>query len=530
MTTMTVLWISYLSLVNIGQTFMRFQWDQLLLEVGFLSIFVSPLSSSKWAGPRSIIAMELVRWLMFRLMFASGVVKLTSGCPLWWSLNALPVHYESQCLPTRPAWWLYQLPKCVHQFSVIMTFVIEIALPFLFYAPFKQLRRIAAYGQVLLMLMIIITGNYNFFNILTIVLALSVVDEELFLPVKPLSGCNHVGLISAVSVGSLGIIVHYLFPMTISDDWSVQFEIGFSYSQFVDFVYYATIASILLGGCRVVLAIWKQIFEYSSYGRNFIFSVFAMLLFLLSLPSYSTINTEVHQSIWPELHKLSDKVSSFNIVGSYGLFRRMTGADGRPELILEGADKLGGPWQELEFKFKPGNVRKPNKFTAYLQPRLDWQMWFAALSDYQHNPWLISLVYRILIGEKEVYRLMDMESFSDFSPAKPPKYVRGTLYTYRYAPIRNDTIAFPDIWWEREIVSEYFQPLSADDGFLLAYLKRIQVIGNDDVPSRNIFLSGFLDLIWLYMQLEVGGVTLLMWGYFCVLLYIVYFCVFLTYR
>ncbi|KAK2717140.1 hypothetical protein QYM36_007320, partial [Artemia franciscana] len=299
MTTMTVLWISYLSLVNIGQTFMRFQWDQLLLEVGFLSIFVSPLSSSKWAGPRSIIAMELVRWLMFRLMFASGVVKLTSGCPLWWSLNALPVHYESQCLPTRPAWWLYQLPKCVHQFSVIMTFVIEIALPFLFYAPFKQLRRIAAYGQ----------------------------------------------------------------------------------------------------------------------------------------PSYSTINTEVHQSIWPELHKLSDKVSSFNIVGSYGLFRRMTGADGRPELILEGADKLGGPWQELEFKFKPGNVRKPNKFTAYLQPRLDWQMWFAALSDYQHNPWLISLVYRILIGEKEVYRLMDMESFSDFSPAKPPKYVRGTLYTYRYAPI-----------------------------------------------------------------------------------------------
>ena len=81
-------------------------------------------------------------------------------------------------------------------------------------------------------------------------------------------------------------------------------------------------------------------------------------------PSYSTINTEVHQSIWPELHKLSDKVSSFNIVGSYGLFRRMTGADGRPELILEGADKLGGPWQELEFKFKPGNVRKPNKFTG----------------------------------------------------------------------------------------------------------------------------------------------------------------------
>lgn len=104
-----LLWYLYLSLFNHGQTFLWFQWDTLMLEVGFLAAVAAPvfvckkrpeIGGSPWDG----VTVYLVRWLLFRMMFSSGVVKLTGGDRAWWGLTAMPTHYESQCLPTFPAW------------------------------------------------------------------------------------------------------------------------------------------------------------------------------------------------------------------------------------------------------------------------------------------------------------------------------------------------------------------------------------------------------------------------------------------
>ena len=84
----------------------------------------------------------------------------------------------------------------------------------------------------------------------------------------------------------------------------------------------------------------------------------------------------------------------YQLTASYGLFRRMTGVGGRPEVVVEGSQDLHGPWREYHFLYKPGNVTSPPGFCLPHQPRLDWQMWFAALGSYQHNPWLISFVYK----------------------------------------------------------------------------------------------------------------------------------------
>lgn len=126
------------------------EWDILLLEAGLLTVLASkirlPLLSE--SGPQNALTFWLIRWLLFRLMFASGVVKLTSGCPKWWTLTALDIHFESQCIPTPISWFTHHFPKGFLKFSVISTYVIEIVLPFLFFIPIRNLRLFSFLMQV----------------------------------------------------------------------------------------------------------------------------------------------------------------------------------------------------------------------------------------------------------------------------------------------------------------------------------------------------------------------------------------------
>ena len=147
------------------------------MEVGFLSILladigiIKPFMLPKF--PKNNIAIVLFRWCLFRLMFPSGVLKLQSKCPTWWGLTALNYHYESQCIPTPLGWYAHQLPGWFQEFSVASTFWIQIVLSFLFFAPVTSLVYFSMLCQIFLQILILLTGNYNFFNFLTIVLCLS---------------------------------------------------------------------------------------------------------------------------------------------------------------------------------------------------------------------------------------------------------------------------------------------------------------------------------------------------------------------
>ena len=137
-------------------------------------------------------------------------------------------------------------------------------------------------------------------------------------------------------------------------------------------------------------------------------SVASVALFAVSVPVFlQGINQldiiakspQLNQ-MYPNVLKLTQGIDQLQMVHSYGLFRSMTGVGGRPEIVLEGAHKTSGPWKEYNFLYKPGNVSEPLlPFVLPHQPRLDWQMWFAALGSYQRNPWLISLVYRLMQGK-----------------------------------------------------------------------------------------------------------------------------------
>jgi hypothetical protein len=163
----------------VGGTFMHFQWDSLLLETGALAAIAAPFYSFDGrTHATGEVSRWLFRWLVFKLMFQSGVVKLTSGCPTWWGLTALTVHYESQCIPTPMAWFFHHLPRWFHEASVLVTFLFEIPFPFLYLVKFAPCDIVGFTAQILLMAVIIITGNYNFFNVLTVVLSFALLSDD----------------------------------------------------------------------------------------------------------------------------------------------------------------------------------------------------------------------------------------------------------------------------------------------------------------------------------------------------------------
>ena len=198
-----LLFVLYLSLTIAGQTFLSFQWDILLLEAGFLAIFFAPV---RWRlgwdrdAPVSRVGHFLLKLLLFKLMLMSGVVKLTSGDDSWgwvdnsfhWSaLTALDYHYWSQPLPTIFAWWADKSPEWFKHFSVAFCLFVEIIVPLFIWAP-RRLRLIACGLLIFLQLAIAITGNYCFFNLLTIALCLLLIDDAFWVRQRSLVGRDSV--------------------------------------------------------------------------------------------------------------------------------------------------------------------------------------------------------------------------------------------------------------------------------------------------------------------------------------------------
>ena len=170
-------WIFYLSLVVLGSPFLSFQWDNLLLESGFLSIWLAGFKrTDQKPSPFILFTVYL---LLFRLMFFSGYVKLASNDPVWWNLSALLLHFETQPLPHALSWYFHQIPPILLKIATALMFFIELVVPFFIFMG-RRLRHSAGILFMVFMLVIILSGNYTFFNFLTVVLCLSLFDNEFY--------------------------------------------------------------------------------------------------------------------------------------------------------------------------------------------------------------------------------------------------------------------------------------------------------------------------------------------------------------
>ena len=382
-----ILYIIYLSLVVVGQNFMYFQWDALLLEAGFLAVFIAPrnlLSGSLNSPPPSKILIFLFWFLLFRLMFSSGIGKIVSGDPTWRDLTALTFHYYTQPLPNPVSWYIHQLPEVFHKISVVIMLIIETVVPFLFFAP-RFLRHIAGILTILLQIIIMITGNYTYFNILSITICLLLFDNK---------------------------FLFNLIPRALKNRLDGD------------------------GGQKIVPAnIIKKIAIYC-------FS--AVVIFFGSLQLYTTVFG--FWSLPISMQGIVKSISPLRTFNRYGLFTIMTTS--RPEIIIEGSND-GIMWKEYKFKHKPSDLDSVLPVVAPYQPRLDWQMWFAALGNYQNNPWFIKFIEHLSLGTPEVLELLSDNPFPD----KPPNYFRALSYDYKFTDSkeRKETGNL----WKRELIGIY---------------------------------------------------------------------------
>ena len=276
---------------------------------------------------------------------------------------------------------------------------------------------------------------------------------------------------------ALGWAVGQAFNLQFTASGTIESSIAFSTADFDTFLSYAVPLGIVLGILSFIWAAFISLRKVIKTQSPFISCLTTLLhlllalgLFCLSLPSYSGQLDRATYDALPRSFKEADRaLNSLQLTNSYGLFRRMTGVGGRPEVILEGSLDPQGPWQEFEFLYKPGNTSEAPKFMLPHQPRLDWQMWFAALGSYQHNPWLVSLAYRLLEGREEVARLM---SPSCSWRRKTPKYIRAKKYIYTFTSDPKS-----QHWWERKVEGEYLPILTKDSKGLQEFLAQQNILG-----------------------------------------------------
>jgi predicted DCC family thiol-disulfide oxidoreductase YuxK len=365
---LVLLFAVYLSMNSAGQDFLSFQWDALLVEAGFLAIFLG----------RARIVAWLFRWLAFRLFFLSGVVKLVSRDPTWRNGTALDFHYHTQPLPTIFAWYMDKLPDRFQRASTFLILVVETGIPFLIFLP-RKIRHFAAWSLIGLQILILITGNYTFFNILAITLCLFLFDDQ---------------------------ALRRFTPASIRAGFRDR-SIGLSRLQRAGA---AALAAIIL-----LLGIGRLIETFSGDA--------------------------------PEPLKTMVRVASpFEIVNSYGLFAVMTTT--RPEIIVEGSDD-GDTWAPYEFRYKPGSLTRAPRWIAPFQPRLDWQMWFAALGNFRQNLWFVRFASRLLEGSPEVTGLLAKNPFPDH----PPRYIRAMVYEYTFSSMAEHRGT--GVWWDRKPLGTY---------------------------------------------------------------------------
>ncbi|MFJ8864470.1 lipase maturation factor family protein [Streptomyces sp. NPDC102473] len=361
-------WVLYLSVVQVGQVWYGFGWESLLLETGFLAVF---LGNGDTAAP--VLVLWLLRWLLFRVEFGAGLIKIR-GDACWRRLTCLDFHHETQPMPGPLSRLFHRLPSPVHRVEVAANHVTQLLVPFLLFTP-QPVASVAAGLMVLTQLWLVLSGNFAWLNWLTIVIALAAVDWS------PVAG-----------------------PPPVQPASPLWYEV-------------------------VVLA------------------VTALVLALSYRPARNLLSRR------QVMNRSFDPLHLVNTYGAFGSISRM-----RLEVVVEGTEEAviheGTRWLEYGFRGKPGDPRKlPRQFAPY-HLRLDWMMWFAALSPAYARSWFGPFVERLLRGDRDTLRLMGHNPFPD----GPPAHIRARVFHYRYTD--GQELRATGCRWHRTYVRDFMRPVA----------------------------------------------------------------------
>ena len=374
--TLLVCFLCFLSFVSAAQDFSSYQSDGMLLEAGFLSLFLAPPGFLPGWGARHPSARApvfLLLWEWFRIYFESGVVKLQSGDPTWRNLTALYEYYQNGPLPTWVGWYLQHLPHWFHIATAAATLLMELVLVWMAFLPRRW--RIACFVMVTAWQVgVIVTANYAFLNYLVLVLAFLLLDDALlrrFVPARWRDGLGSgVEGQAMISSGEVRLAPIRRAVCAVAMTW----------------IFYATTVPFV------------QMFWHG-----------------VPLPNGPVAALE-----------------PFRIANQYGLFAVMT--PHRYEIEFQGSND-GKNWTAYPFLYKPQNVKEKPRIYAPYQPRFDWNLWFASLGSWRQYPIVPRTEELLLENDHAVLGLFAGNPFSD----APPRFVRAVLWQYWFSTPQEKT-------------------------------------------------------------------------------------------
>jgi hypothetical protein len=461
---LVVCFVCFLSFVGAAQDFAAYQSDGMLLEAGFLSLFLAP--RGWWPGwgaksdahplalaPRA--AWFLLLWEWFRIYFESGVVKLASGDKTWRNLTAMYDYYQNGPLPTWIGWYLQHLPHWFQKATAGATLGMELVLVWMVFLGRRA--RIACFFLVTAwQIVVIATANYAFLNYLVLVLAFLLLDDGFlwrFVPARwrvgdmrhpaangrPIfadtwnsAGCETAGLSTAAQERAFG-----RDDRVVADDDRVVADDD-----------RVVAGEEMEEGARIEGGEARADVRPSGLSRV----QTAVAAVVLTWIAYAT-TVPLVEMFWPTAPLPSQPVAildPFRIANTYGLFAVMT--PDRYEIEFQGSDD-GVKWTAYPFRYKPQNVAAAPGIYAPYQPRFDWNLWFASLGTWQQNTWVVRTEELLLQNDKDVLSLFAGNPFGSAAP----KYVRAVLWQYWFST--REQKRTEGVWWTRTLLGAYAPPV-----------------------------------------------------------------------
>jgi len=420
---LAICFVCFLSFVSAAGDFSGYQSDGMLLEAGFLSLFLAPGGFRPGFGetqPPVRAALYLLLWEWFRIYFESGVAKIMGGDPEWRNFTALDEYYQNGPLPTWIGWYVQHFPHWFHTATTFFTLALELVLIWAAFLP--RPFRIALFFLVTpWQIGIILTANYTFLNYLVLILAFLLLDDRLlprFFPNQWKKDLLH--RTPAPSIDSTAPAIDKLSILAAPSNQSTDDP------------------PAKTAGAR---DLWQNIRRWLAPLRVSVAAVLLVWIF------YSTIL----QMIWmitpaPLPTSPVALLDPFRIANRYGLFAVMT--RGRYEIEFQGSND-GQTWTAYPFRHKPQELDKPPRIYAPYQPRLDWNLWFASLGEWRDNPMVLRTERRLLSNDHDVLTLFAANPF----PQAPPRQVRAVLWQYWFTSMEEKRQH--GLWWRRELLGLY---------------------------------------------------------------------------
>ena len=415
-TSLFACFVAFLSFVAAAGEFAGYQSDGMLLEAGFIVLFLAPMGFRPGLGvtqPPIRAGIFLLLWEWFRIYFESGVAKIGSGDVQWRNFTAMDEYYQNGPLPTWVGWYIQHFPHWFHATTAFLTLALELVLVFMLFLP-RRWRVVCFFIVTPWQLGVILTANYTFLNYLVLALGIFLLDDRFLQRLIPARWKEKWETAPALQSGT--------------EETRSSEELGEA------------------GGETAVIAAqpyWTQSFRHQLANLQL---TLTCVMFVWLFYASSTLLVWM---LWQSAPLPSGPVVAlepFRIADRYGLFARMT--RGRYEIEFQGSND-GKNWITYDFRNKPQDPHEAPRIYAPYQPRFDWNLWFASLSDWRSDPIVVRTEERLLSGSSDVAALFKSNPF----PQEPPRVVRAVIWQYWFSTRKEKREQ--GIWWTRQLLGLY---------------------------------------------------------------------------